>query len=177
MLRNSPFTKGPTVLPNVQKKENEGLSNKEYERKYSRASTVSFNEAVGIENNDNNNNSNKFNNARPGIYKPGAGSKASHLIPHIGNVRRPNHLTRVNLKNKVNAKTHADVYTPYLNALTERKPSDPFYRPPVKRSGPTKAQYVLPPLPAPTVSNWTRKNRKNRNNRNRKSRRASRRRY
>jgi hypothetical protein len=168
MLRKSPFTKRPTVFSNVQKNENKGLSNEEYSRKYSHASTVSFNEAMGNENNDEND---KFNNAPLGIYTPGAGSKASHLIPHIGNVRRPNHLTRPNLKNKANAKTHAEVYTPYLNALTERKPSDPFYTSPVKRSGPTKAQYVLPPLPAPTVNNWTRKNRKNSRNR-----RASRRR-
>jgi len=179
MPHGSPFTKGP--LPNTGKNENEGLTNEEYERKYeerkralSSASTASFNEAIGIENNDDGDNG-QFNNARPGLYKPGAGSKASHLIPHIGNVRRPHYLTRVNLKNKADAETHAKVYTPYLNALTARQPSDPSYRPHVKRSGPTKRAYVFPPTP--TVGNWTRKNGKNRKNRKNRNKNKTRQRY
>jgi len=181
MFRATPLTKGPTVLSNG-KNENKGLTEEEYERKYSSASTASFNKATGIENDNNNNNNNDYtysnplNNARPGIYTPGAGSKASNLIPHIGNVRQLNYVTREKRKNdakakrdeelahimtlvdEIHAKHHKEVEGPRLNALTARKPST--------------ARYNFSPVPTQTPRRRTRKNRNKRN-----SRRASRRRH
>jgi hypothetical protein len=178
MFRATPLTKGPTVLSNG-KNENKGLTEEEYERKYSSASTASFNEATGIENDNNNNDytySNPLNNARPGIYTPGAGSKASNLIPHIGNVRQLNYVTRekrkndakakrdedfahiMKLVNDIHAKHYAEVERPRLNALTARKAST--------------ARHNFSPVPTQTARHRTRKNRNKRN-----SRRASRRRH
>lgn len=177
MFRSSPFTNGSTVLSNG-KKENKGLTEEEYARTLSGASTASFKEAIGIENNNNNNNS-LFNNARPGIYKPipVPMSKASNLIPHIGNVRQLNYLTRekrkadakakydeelahiMKLVDEIHAKHYAEVERPRLNALTARKAS-------------TAARYNFSPVPTQTARHRTRKNRNKR-----KSRRASRRRH
>jgi len=173
-FRKSPVT-SPPAPSSKQKNGNNGLSNEEFERKYaerkrtlSGASTASFNEPVGINNDDNNDDSNeenKFNDGIAGHYKPKEGSTVSSLIPHHTNVRKLNHVPQINIKNKVNATYHELVTVPRIEELTKYTPTPtglvntggPFSVYGKRKTNP-KPSLLGDPLfrPSPTALNWRR---------------------
>jgi len=186
----SPFTKGPAVLADYEKNENKGLSDAEYERKYSHASTASFNNAMGIENEENKENEENQEeplgaNSVPGYYRPQAGSTLSSLIPTV-NARKsngPNNLyTRrrtaqlKNITEKRNAyhkrqneeEAQFELEKARLNALMQqRRPVPANYNPrsAYNRKPGTKKAYVFPPLMAQANNRKTRRQKKRRSTR------------
>jgi hypothetical protein len=175
----SPFTKGPAVLADYEKNENKGLSDAEYERKYSYASTASFNNAMGIENEENEENS------VPGYYRPQAGSTLSSLMPTV-NARKRNGVNDVYtrqreafminetttrqaaMKRNAENKAQFELEKARLNALMQqRRPVPANYTPrsAYNRKPGTKKAYVFPPLMAQPNNRKTRRQKKRRSTR------------
>lgn len=186
----SPFTKGPAVLADYQRNENKGLNDADFERKYSRASTASFNNAMGIENEENE--ENEENNADPlgansvpGIYRPQAGSTLSSLMPTV-NARKSNgpnnlftrqrtaQLKNITEKRKAYDKRQNEEEAQFktekarLDALMQqRRPVPANYNPrsAYNRKPGTKKAYVFPPLMTQANNRKTRRQKKQRSTR------------
>jgi hypothetical protein len=183
----SPFTKGPAVLADYQRTENKGLNDADFERKYSRASTASFNNAMGIEDGENEeNNADPLGaNSVPGIYRPQAGSTLSSLMPTV-NARKsngPNNLytrqraafmknetvrRKANIKRNAENKAQFEFEKARLNALMQQRrpvPANYVPRSAYNRKPGTKKAYVFPPLMAQANNRKTRRQKKRRSTR------------
>ena len=183
----SPFTKGPAVLADYQRNENKGLNDADFERKYSRASTASFNNAMGIEDEENeeNNADSLGANSVPGYYRPQAGSTLSSLMPTV-NARKSNGgndvYTREQTAEQKKKEEEQKAYDKRqneeeaqfkpekarLNALMQQRrpvPANYVPRSAYNRKPGTKKAYVFPPLMTQANNRKTRRQKKRRSTR------------